>query len=160
MIFNWKDLPPTPRQIFAITRMCIALGIRLPLEELPRNRMEARDLMYDLRSQLLLKRRKVKRVFYHSTSSSSISNIMKVGLLPSYYHGGDIRIRPGVYLATTPFWACMYGGEVLLEVTVPDRSLLKRPRWAQEHERLYYGVVEPSFIKVSKKSCSEVLEEG
>lgn len=56
MIFSWRELPPTPGQIAAITRMCIALKIRPPLEELPRNRMEANMLMYDLRSKLRAKR--------------------------------------------------------------------------------------------------------
>ena len=55
MVFSWRELPPTPGQILAITRMCMALGIRLPLEELPSNRMEARDLMYDLRGKLKAK---------------------------------------------------------------------------------------------------------
>ena len=58
MMFSWRGLPPTPGQIFAITRLCIALRIKPPLEELPRNRMEARNLQYDLYQQLRLKRRK------------------------------------------------------------------------------------------------------
>jgi len=52
MVFTWRELPPTPRQILTITRMCIALRILPPLEEFVRNRMEARDLMYRLREQL------------------------------------------------------------------------------------------------------------
>ena len=55
MLITWRELPPTPGQILAITRMCIALRTRQPLEELPRNRMEARNLMYDLRGKLRAK---------------------------------------------------------------------------------------------------------
>lgn len=63
MIFSWRELPPTPGQILAITRMCMALRIRPPLEELPRNRMEARNLMYDLRARLRGKPRSPKCQF-------------------------------------------------------------------------------------------------
>ena len=56
MVFTWRELPPTPGQIVDITRKCMALGIRPPLEELPSNRMEARNLMYDLRMQLRAKK--------------------------------------------------------------------------------------------------------
>ena len=45
----WK---PSPKQIRAITRMAIALGITEPLEETPRNRKEARDMIYQLRGML------------------------------------------------------------------------------------------------------------
>jgi len=57
MVFNWRELPPTPGQIIDITRKCIALGIRLPLEELPRNRMEARNRQYELGGKLRAKGR-------------------------------------------------------------------------------------------------------
>lgn len=52
---NWK---PTPKQIRAITRMAIALGITEPLEETPRNRKEARDIIYQLRGKLRAKNSK------------------------------------------------------------------------------------------------------
>ena len=45
------NLPPTPTQIRAITRICMAKHIREPLEETPRNRCEARNLIYRLRSK-------------------------------------------------------------------------------------------------------------
>ncbi len=44
-------LPPTTTQIRAITRLCVQLGISEALEETPRNRMEARNLIYRLRIQ-------------------------------------------------------------------------------------------------------------
>ena len=46
---NYK---PTPKQIRAITKLAIALGISDPIESDPRNRREARDLIYMLRKQL------------------------------------------------------------------------------------------------------------
>ena len=49
---GWEDLPPTPRQTLAIARLCMALKIRPELEHLPRNRREARNMMYDLRNKL------------------------------------------------------------------------------------------------------------
>ena len=58
MRFTWRDLPPTPAQILAITRLCIALREPLPLEETPRNRMEARNLQYSLRMRLKVKGKK------------------------------------------------------------------------------------------------------
>jgi len=60
VIFSWRELPPTPGQTLAIARLCMALRIRPELEWLPRNRMEARNLMYDLHQQLRLKRRERK----------------------------------------------------------------------------------------------------
>lgn len=45
----WK---PTPKQIRAITKIAVALGITEPLEETPRNRREARDMIYQLRGKL------------------------------------------------------------------------------------------------------------
>jgi len=44
---SWQ-LPPTSRQILAITRLCMRLGIKEPLEEKPSTRWEARQLLYDL----------------------------------------------------------------------------------------------------------------
>ena len=50
----WQKLDPTPRQIYSITQMCMALGINEPFEERVSNRREARDLMCDLRGKLKL----------------------------------------------------------------------------------------------------------
>ena len=75
MVFSWRELPPTPGQVLAITRMCMALRIRVPLEELPRNRMEARNLMYDLRGKLRAKK----------VSSSSPSGIKVETDAPLFY---------------------------------------------------------------------------
>ncbi len=47
---SWT-LPPTGRQVAAITRLCQQLGIREPLEEKPSNRWEARRLLYELRQK-------------------------------------------------------------------------------------------------------------
>lgn len=44
---SWT-LPPTPRQITAITRLCAELRIREPLENKPTTRWEARQLLYEL----------------------------------------------------------------------------------------------------------------
>ncbi len=44
---SWT-LPPTPKQITAITRLCQTLGITEPLEDKPSNRWEARRLIYEL----------------------------------------------------------------------------------------------------------------
>ena len=46
---NYK---PTPKQVRAITRMAIALGIREPIEETPANRAETRSLIFRMRQQL------------------------------------------------------------------------------------------------------------
>ena len=46
---NYK---PTPMQIRAITKLAQALGISDPIENDPRNRREARNLIYRLRKQL------------------------------------------------------------------------------------------------------------
>ena len=51
---SWK-FPPTRDQCRAITKLCMALGIREELELTPSNRWEARRLMYDLRLQLSVK---------------------------------------------------------------------------------------------------------
>lgn len=50
------ELPPTIPQVRAIAKLCVILKIREPLEEGVSNRMEARNLMYDLRSKLRGKR--------------------------------------------------------------------------------------------------------
>ena len=52
MIFAWGDLPPTPGQTLAIAKLCMALRIRPELEWLPKNRREARNLMYELQGKL------------------------------------------------------------------------------------------------------------
>ena len=49
---GWEDLPLTPRQTLAITWLCIRLSERAGLEYLPRNRREARNIMYDLRRKV------------------------------------------------------------------------------------------------------------
>ena len=46
---NYK---PTGRQVRAITRMAQALGITEPIENSPSNRVEARNLIFQLRYQL------------------------------------------------------------------------------------------------------------
>lgn len=48
----WHELPPTAGQIRDITRKCMILGIREPLEERVSNRMEARDMQYYLKGEL------------------------------------------------------------------------------------------------------------
>jgi len=48
---SWNE-QPTPAQVRAITRLCMALHIREPLEETPSNRREARDMIYQLRAKL------------------------------------------------------------------------------------------------------------
>ena len=47
---SWT-LPPTSRQIVAITRLAMQLGITEPIEEKPSNRWEARRMIYDLTQQ-------------------------------------------------------------------------------------------------------------
>jgi hypothetical protein len=42
--------PPTVKQIRAITRLCLLRGIKEPLEEKVSNTIEARNLIYRLRS--------------------------------------------------------------------------------------------------------------
>lgn len=44
-------LPPTPKQVRAITKLCLRFNISEPLEEQPRTRREARQLIYRLREQ-------------------------------------------------------------------------------------------------------------
>jgi len=45
---NWKSDPPTEREIKCITRLCMQLHIKEPLEESVRNKLEARQLRYQL----------------------------------------------------------------------------------------------------------------
>lgn len=47
---SW-NLPPTDGQVERITRQCMRLGIREPLEERPSNRREARNLIWGLRKE-------------------------------------------------------------------------------------------------------------
>lgn len=47
---SW-NLPPTDGQIYRITRQCIRLKITEPLEESPSNRLEARNLINELRKR-------------------------------------------------------------------------------------------------------------
>ena len=46
------NLKPTSKQVRAITKLAISLNITEPIEETPRNRREARNLIYQLRIQL------------------------------------------------------------------------------------------------------------
>ncbi len=46
---NWT---PTNKQIRAITRLAIRLGITDIIESTPRNRREARNLIYELRARV------------------------------------------------------------------------------------------------------------
>ena len=48
---KWS-LPPTAPQTTAIARLCIASGIREPLEDTISTRWEARRMIYDLRNKL------------------------------------------------------------------------------------------------------------
>ena len=45
------NLPPTHKQIRAITKLATQLGISEPIENDPHNRWEARNLIYQLRKQ-------------------------------------------------------------------------------------------------------------
>ena len=45
---SWND-KPTPKQVSAIAVQCLRLRIRSPLEETPRTRSEARNLLFRLR---------------------------------------------------------------------------------------------------------------
>ncbi|KKN54528.1 hypothetical protein LCGC14_0591200 [marine sediment metagenome] len=47
---SWA-LPPTGRQVVAITRLAMQLGIKEPIEDKPSNRWEARRMIYDLTQQ-------------------------------------------------------------------------------------------------------------
>ena len=46
---NWR---PTNKQIRAITKLAMRLGITDIIEETPRNRREARNLIYELRNRV------------------------------------------------------------------------------------------------------------
>jgi len=52
---SW-NLPPTSRQVLSITRLCMALHIQTELENTPSNRREARDIIYQLRAKLRVRR--------------------------------------------------------------------------------------------------------
>lgn len=59
----WRHSVQTPysgAQAQAITRMCMALGDREPLEETPANGREARVLMFELRERLRCRRLKTR----------------------------------------------------------------------------------------------------
>ena len=90
--------------------------------------------------------------YYHVTSEENLESVLQDGLRPSStYHPTDRPIKPTVFLATSPFWAAMYGSSdgVVLEVSVKDRSLLKRSHLGDpSHERLYYGRIGPEDLKV------------
>lgn len=45
------NLPPTPKQVRAITKLCLRFGINDALEETVRTRWEARQLIYKLREK-------------------------------------------------------------------------------------------------------------
>jgi len=46
------NLPPTPKQVRAITSLCMSLGFREPYEEKVRTRYEARNMIAGLREEL------------------------------------------------------------------------------------------------------------
>lgn len=52
---SW-NLPPTPRQIRAITSLCASLGFQEPHEEKVRTRYEARNMIAGLREELKKRR--------------------------------------------------------------------------------------------------------
>ncbi len=64
---SW-NLPPTGAQVRQITLLCRHLGIKEYLENSSSNRLEARDLIYQLRAQRKANRRKKKWV----TTSKSL----------------------------------------------------------------------------------------
>ncbi len=47
---SW-NLPPTDRQTSRITKLCIRLGIAEYLEDKPSNRLEANQIIYELRGK-------------------------------------------------------------------------------------------------------------
>jgi len=52
------NLPPTARQVVQISKLCMHLGIKEPLEDSCSDRREARNLIYRLRAQRKAKRKK------------------------------------------------------------------------------------------------------
>ena len=56
---SWNE-SPTPEQIRAIVRLCCALKIKEPLEDGPTTRLEARNLLYQLKAYLREKNRSRK----------------------------------------------------------------------------------------------------
>ncbi|KKN74224.1 hypothetical protein LCGC14_0393100 [marine sediment metagenome] len=47
---SWQ-LPPTPKQVRAITRLAVQLGYHEPVENKPRTRKEARDMIAGFREE-------------------------------------------------------------------------------------------------------------
>jgi len=47
---SW-NLPPTDVQVYRLTRQCIRLGIKEPLEKKSSNRLEARNMINELRQR-------------------------------------------------------------------------------------------------------------
>lgn len=89
------------------------------------------------------------KVLYHSTSYENLDSILSEGLTRlTEKHTSEFPIRPGIFLAGNPFWAAMYGGDVVLRVTIRDKSLLYKPRWGMEHEYVYRGPISPGDIEV------------
>ena len=53
---SWS-LPPTPKQVRAITRMAVILGYHEPVEDKPSNRWEARNMIMGFREELKNRRK-------------------------------------------------------------------------------------------------------
>jgi len=58
---SWND-PPTDEQVRRITWYCKVLHIKEPLEERSSNRLEARNLIYELRAALRGKKKPVRHI--------------------------------------------------------------------------------------------------
>ena len=90
--------------------------------------------------------------YYHAIAVENLESALQEGLRPSStFHATGRTIRPAVFLATSPYWAAMYGGtdSIVLEVSVRDSSLLRRSHLGDpSHERLYYGWVSPEDLSV------------
>lgn len=90
--------------------------------------------------------------YYHAIAAENLESALQEGLRPSStYHATGRPIKPTVFLATSPYWAAIYGGtdSVVLEVSVRDRNLLRRSHLGDpSHERLYYGWVGPEDLSV------------
>ena len=56
---SW-NLPPTPKQVRAITRLAQALSYHEPVENKPSNRWEARNLIVGLRTELKSRKEHIK----------------------------------------------------------------------------------------------------
>jgi hypothetical protein len=61
---SWND-PPTPDQLLAIRKYCHILNLDLTEADLPFNRLEARNMLYQLRADLN------KRKYYRHIRISS-----------------------------------------------------------------------------------------